>query len=205
VTAHVLVLLFSSLLAAPCADRHVPGQVKAAAQDADVLARFDARVAEYVVLHRRLEGPLPPQQMSDDMRVVQAAMDALATQLQGARAEARRGDLFDAEAARVFRRLIAGCLPADEMERIITEPEEEDVVPPPPLRVNGRWPAGVPFRFVPPQLLAALPRIPGELQYRIVGHSLVLWDHHADLVVDYLPDAFAAVRTGRVACASPGC
>jgi hypothetical protein len=43
---------------------------------------------------------------------------------------------------------------------------------------------------VPPQLLQVLPPLPPELQYRIIGRSLVLWDHHANLVVDYLPGAF---------------
>ena len=65
----------------------------------------------------------------------------------------------------------------------------------PAIHVNDRWPKGVPFIFVPPQLLSALPPIPGELQYRIVGHALVLWDHHADLIVDVLPDAFAKVKS----------
>jgi len=35
----------------------------------------------------------------------------------------------------------------------------------------------------------ALPRLPPELQYRIAGRSLVLWDHHANLIVDFLPRA----------------
>jgi len=54
------------------------------------------------------------------------------------------------------------------------------------------WPEGVPFDFVPPQLLRSLPALPPELQYRIIGRSLVLWDHHANLIVDFLPGAFAS-------------
>jgi hypothetical protein len=54
-----------------------------------------------------------------------------------------------------------------------------------------QWPAGVPFDFVPPRLLQSLPALPEELQYRIIGLSLVLWDYHANLIVDFLPDAFA--------------
>ena len=55
------------------------------------------------------------------------------------------------------------------------------------------WPEQVLFDFVPPQMLAALPRLPAELQYRIIGTALVLWDHHANLIVDFMPDAFAAL------------
>jgi hypothetical protein len=39
-------------------------------------------------------------------------------------------------------------------------------------------------------MLAVLPPLPAELQYRIVGRSLVLWDFHADLIVDIMPGAF---------------
>ena len=62
--------------------------------------------------------------------------------------------------------------------------------PPPALHVNMEWPEQVLFGFVPPQLLATLPLLPPELQYRIIGNTLVLWDHHANLIVDFLPGAF---------------
>ena len=73
-TARIFVLI-GALLAAPVAG--VAGQADTTKQEAAALARFDARVAEYVTLHRRLEGPVPPQQLSGDMRVVRAAMDTL--------------------------------------------------------------------------------------------------------------------------------
>lgn len=194
-TAAVLVLLVP-LVTAPAATAG-PCQAAAQTREAQAIAQFDARVGEYVALHRRLEGPVPAPQVSDDMRVVTAAMDALAAQIAAARRSARRGDLFTPDVAPVLRARIARCLPPDEMELIITEREEEDPLEEPSLEVNGRWPAGSPFRFVPPQLIAALPRLPQELQYRIVGHTLVLWDHHADLIVDVMPDAFAKVTLRR--------
>ena len=61
----------------------------------------------------------------------------------------------------------------------------------PALQVNMEWPALALFDFVPPQLLLALPPLPAELEYRIIGRSLVLLDHHANLIVDILPDAFS--------------
>jgi hypothetical protein len=39
-------------------------------------------------------------------------------------------------------------------------------------------------------LLWALPALPGELEYRIVGRDLVLWDEHAALIIDFIPNAF---------------
>jgi hypothetical protein len=64
--------------------------------------------------------------------------------------------------------------------------------PLPALHVNMEWPEHVPFGFVPPQMLAVLPLLPAELQYRMIGNAVVLWDHHANLIVDFLPGAFIA-------------
>ena len=160
--------------------------------DADRVAviDFDRRVAEYVALHRKLEAPRPVLPMSDDISVVRAAMDALASALQTTRTDAQRGDIFTAAVARVFRARIATCLPPEEMAAILSEHEEADPRVVPALAVNTRWPEGMPFNLVPPKLIAALPTLPPELQYRIIGRSLVLWDHHADMIVDILPEAF---------------
>ena len=50
------------------------------------------------------------------------------------------------------------------------------VAAPPALHVNMKWPETVAFDFVPPQLLQALPPLPPELQYPIIGRVLVpLW------------------------------
>jgi hypothetical protein len=56
------------------------------------------------------------------------------------------------------------------------------------LRVNQRYPQGVPLQSTPPTLLLNLPQLPKELEYRIVGRDLVLRDIGANLVVDYLPN-----------------
>jgi hypothetical protein len=93
----------------------------------------------------------------------------------------------------MFRRQIAACLTAEEWNAVFadrTRDDEGEPVDPPPLQVNMEWPANVPFDYVPPQLLQSLPALPKELQYRMIGRSLVLWDHHANLIVDFLPGAF---------------
>jgi hypothetical protein len=38
-----------------------------------------------------------------------------------------------------------------------------------------------------------LPLLPKELQYRIVGSTLVLYDMSSDLIVDFMPNAVPAV------------
>jgi hypothetical protein len=54
--------------------------------------------------------------------------------------------------------------------------------------VNERWP-GTALTTMPPDLLAILPPLPRELEYRFVHRDLVLWDVRADLIVDVLRDA----------------
>ena len=158
---------------------------------------FEERVKEYVTLHRLLAGPLPPLQTTRDMGQLQMTVRALALRIRMARADARQGDLIGPDVAGMFRRTIATCLPATEWAAIFAdnaaeaEDEEGPLPGPPPLHVNMEWPEQVPFGVVPPQLLAALPRLPAELHTRIIGTALVLWDHNANLIVDFLPDAFA--------------
>ncbi len=160
---------------------------------------FEERVNQYATLHRLLEGLLPPLRTTRDMAQLQMSVRGLALRVRMARADAHQGDLIGPDVARMFRRRIATCLPAAEWAAIFAdnaaEAEDEEGMPagPPPLHVNMEWPEQVPFGFVPPQMLAALPRLPAELQYRIIGNALVLWDHHANLIVDFLPDAFAAL------------
>lgn len=150
---------------------------------------FERGVSDYVTMHRLLEGPLPTLDVSTDMRVVQRAMDALARQIQTARKDARQGDIFTDAVSRMFRRRIATCLAPEDLEAILAEQQEGGAIAFPRPQVNAVWPAAVPYDFVPPQLLAALPPLPPELRYRILGRALVLWDHHANLIVDFLPGA----------------
>ena len=172
-------------------DPQVPPAAQAACtivEDNVATAVFQKRVHDYVTMHRVLEGPLPTLEVSTDMRKVQAAMDALAVRIQAARKDARQGDIFTEAAARMFHRRIASCLVRTDLEAILADQRYGAEGQPAP-RVNAVWPVRVPFDIVPPQLLATLPRLPTELQYRIIGSSLVLWDHHANLIVDILPGA----------------
>lgn len=159
------------------------------------IQQFQQRVDEYVSLHRVLEGPLPLLRPTTNPAEIRIARRALAEHMQAVRAGARQGDIISPEVALVLERRIAACLRPGEWPALLTElatDEQGAPIPVAPLRVNMPWPEQVPFGFVPPQLLSTLPRLPPELQYRIIGGSLVLWDVHADLIVDFLPGAFTS-------------
>jgi hypothetical protein len=173
----------------------VPGQCPTVQilEETAATQNFERSVAEYVVLHQFLEVMVPSLRVTTDVGEIQGAVRALGMRIRSARVNAREGDVITPEVARMFRRRIASCLTSEEWTALFADharDEEGEPVESPPLQVNMEWPAEVPFDFVPPQLLRALPTLPTELQYRIIGRSLVLWDHHANLIVDFLPAAF---------------
>ena len=43
---------------------------------------------------------------------------------------------------------------------------------------------------VPEGVLGRLPTLPDAIGYRIVGGNLILWDTHAEIVIDALSNAF---------------
>jgi hypothetical protein len=154
------------------------------------LEAFKAAVHQYAQVHRAIERQLPRLHSTRDAQEIREHVNAMASALQTARAGAREGDIFtpaigvllrdrisDALAARGFR-------PADVIAASVEESDDEAPMP----IVTGRfpWRRGAAMW---PCIIDALPALPQELQYRIVGSDLVLVDIHADLVVDVLRNA----------------
>lgn len=162
---------------------------------AEALRVFSQRVEAYAALHRRLEGPLPPLTPTRETLRNQVARQLLANSIRKARAGARQGDIFDARIATVFRHIIAEALAGRDVEALLTELHDEhpDMHGVSPV-VNEPLPEGA-THHVPCVLLAALPVLPEDVEYRIVDHDLALWDVHANLVVDFVPDALAPGTT----------
>jgi hypothetical protein len=158
--------------------------------DRQALADFQARVDRYAALHRQMEETTPPIVVSDDWSSIRESIDALAGKIQAARANAREGDVFTPEVERWFRRTLAECLAGVDIEGFLADINEEDwkdfvLVP----QVNGRWPQGAPLPTMSPHLLAVLPQLPEELQYRFMDRDLILWDVHANVIVDFIREA----------------
>jgi hypothetical protein len=161
-------------------------------QDATALRVFHERVADYVTLHRLLEGGIPPLRPTTDMEELRANTRALAARIQTARESVPQGAIFTPDVSAMIRGRLARALSPEEWGWILDEhatDEQGRAIRVPPLRVNMEWPSTVPMQFMPPRALLALPRLPAELQYRLIGRTLVLWDLHADLIVDLLPGA----------------
>jgi hypothetical protein len=149
---------------------------------------FLQRVDEYVALHRRLEAPLPRPVVTADLEALFAPRKALAAAIRTARADACQGDIFSPVLASYFRTLVADALRKGGIKDMLAIEEDENFVHI-PATVNGDYPAGRSISLMPPGLLASLPPLPPELQYRFVGRDLILWDMHAGLIVDFVANA----------------
>jgi hypothetical protein len=158
------------------------------AQPASLL-QFNVAIHHYVQLHHQIELQLPPFRAHSDAQDIFESSNAMASALQTARATAREGDIFTPEMAALLKVRVADALTARGFlpeEMVAASLEETDDEAPLPV-VNSRfpWRRGAAMW---PCVLEALPRLPHELQYRLVGRDLVLVDTHADLIVDILRD-----------------
>lgn len=172
----------------------LPGAGQAEDERATALRLFSERVGEYAALHRRLEGPLPPLTPTSETVRNYVARQLLANAIRKARPRAAQGDIFTPAVATAFRELIAETLKGRDVEAFLSELNEEH----PRWHgaravVNEPLPKGATHEM-PCALLQALPSLPEDVEYRIVDHDLVLWDIHANLVIDFIPHAFAPPR-----------
>jgi hypothetical protein len=159
------------------------------------LRLFSQRVEAYAALHRSLEGTLPPLTSTREVVKNYAARQLLANAIRKARRSATQGDIFSPDVASVFRAIIGTALKGRDVERLLAELNEEH----PKMHgvqpvVNHPLPKGT-THAMPSVLLQVLPALPEDVEYRIVNHDLVLWDIHANLVVDFIPNALRPVET----------
>lgn len=156
--------------------------------DALVLQDFKARIDAYMELHERLEKKGPALKETSDPARINASQDALAGQLRAARKDAKPGDIFTPEVRALFRRLMYPETKGREgahTKQVIKEDAPAAIS----LKVNATYPESQPLPTVPPNVLASLPELPEDLEYRIVGRTLLLRDVHANLIVDFFPNA----------------
>ncbi len=157
-------------------------------RDAQIQKDFLDGVAKYLELRKAEEQKLPS--LSDEAKPedIAAHQKALLGALQQARRGARQGDIFTAPSRALIRRLLASPnpKPGTSIRRAI---EDEDPGPI-TIAVNGAYPTTVPLPTMPPQVLAALPRLPDEqIEFRFLGTRLILLDARANMIVDYMERA----------------
>jgi len=153
-------------------------------------AAFLKRIDDYMALHKKLAATQPklptdatPQQIDRNQR-------ALGDLIAKARADAKPGDFFTPDMQQIIRRLFAqtfkGKAGRDAKNYIHDEPHP--VTP----EINKRYPDTIPLSTMPLRVLAQLPKLPDELEYRFVYNHLILMDVPAHLIIDYMLNAIPA-------------
>lgn len=167
--------------------------VVALAQDVDpdsaIVQDFEKRVNAYVHLRSTVESKLPTLKETASPEKISHYQEQLGAAIRENRKAAQPGEIFTPRIAGEFRRLI-GLAMQSGGKRIATSLHHAEPVQL-HLRVNDSYPAHIPLQSTPPSLLANLPVLPQQMEYRITGTDLVLLDVRANLVIDILQNIFA--------------
>jgi len=162
---------------------------------AAALRMFEHRTTQYAAVHQQLEGLLPPLTPSTDARALKLHGARLAAAIKASRPDAEEGDIFTPAVSRAFRGLILEALKGRDAELLLRERfEENPPIEPHHPRVYDVYPDWATHEM-PVILLQRLPVLPHDIEYRLIDHDLVLWDIHADLIVDVLRDAIPRPTT----------
>jgi len=164
----------------------VPAQQKFEnSPDAHVLGDFKARVEKYEQLRNKADDSAPPLKQSNSAAAIKDAQHALAERVGAARVGVKPGDIFTPEISTVFKRLLR----PEAQQHDTKEVMKEDRPVAPSFKVNGPYPDKQPVATVPPNVLAALPQLPKDIEYRFIDKHLILRDARANLIIDYLLNA----------------
>jgi hypothetical protein len=172
--------------------------------DALVLADFQKRIDAYMAIHKEAAKDAPPRKETKNPADIKAAQDALGAKIRAARATAKQGDILTPEIQNKFRRLAYPVVTSPtpqgtvgkEVKKDIkeelkenTEERKEEGGKPVVLKVNATYPDDTPLPTTPPQVLMNLPKLPEQLEYRLVGKNLIIRDVEANIIVDFVPNA----------------
>jgi hypothetical protein len=152
------------------------------------LQDFKKRIETYMAVHNRVAKAAGPMKTTNDPAEISRAKEALAAGLREARAEAQPGDIFTPEIRAAFRRILVPELQGED-GKDAKEIIKDDAPAAVPLKVNTKYPDGATRPTVPAAILANLPQLPKELEYRFVEKHLVLVDVQAGLIADFIPNA----------------
>jgi hypothetical protein len=158
--------------------------------NAATLKEFVKRVDAYVAVHKKVESTLPDLGKQTTPEAIDKHQRALATLIQNARKDAKPGDIFTPDMQRLVRNLLRPVFSGKDGLQIKNEIVDNEYKGNVKLSVNGRYPDDVPISTVPPQVLAQLPKLPEELEYRFIQTNLILFDTHAHTIADYVVGAF---------------
>jgi len=168
-------------------------------RDTHALRIFNARVEAYVRVHHKAVATFNPPHLkpTGSIRKIQQRQRAMAHHISALRKNAREGNIFTPEVSAYFERSLAAAYQKNSegiLANLVCISQDDQK-----LRPNDVYPATWEYNPMPPTILLHLPRLPEEVEYRIVNRDLIVLDVEADMVVDILRNSIA-LPTGRGSC-----
>jgi hypothetical protein len=152
---------------------------------------FKKHIDAYMKIHNEAESKVPSLKRTDDPKEISDREKALGQMIMTLRANAQPGDIFAPEYQPYFIKIVQddfkGRSAADRKAIINELPKNMKV------DINTVYPTTLPLATFPPALLRKLPDLPSDLEYRLVGRSLLLRDVKANLIVDILRDVVPTI------------
>jgi hypothetical protein len=168
----------------------VVAQTKVNPQGAAAL-EFHKRIEAYVKVHNDADAKVPSLKNTDDPKQVWEREQALGKMIISLRPGAKGGDIFAKEYQPYFIKIVQDDFrkrsAADRKAIIVELPKNMKV------DINQVYPTTIPLATFPPALLKKLPDLPPELEYRLVGHDLILRDVKGNIIVDILRSVVATI------------
>jgi len=143
---------------------------------------FKQRVADYVKIHHEAESKVPKLSETSDPAKVHDREAALGAMIKSLRTGAKEGAVFGTDFKVVLEREVRKdfrARSAADRKALIQELPANVKI-----GVNKTYPGSLPLATFPARLLTKLPDLPPELEYRIVGHHVLLRDVTANVIVD---------------------
>ena len=152
---------------------------------------FRNRIKAYLKVHNEAETKVPNLKRTNDPKEIYEREALLGKAIQTLRANAKIGEVFAPEYQPYFIKIVQddfATRSARDRKAIISELPKNMKVD-----VNTVYPTTLALATFPAVLLQKLPDLPPELEYRLVGRSLILRDVKANLIVDILRDVVPTI------------
>lgn len=150
----------------------------------DIVADFTARIQRYYEMREAAGQGLRGLVITDDPDDIVREEVALARRIRQARGKAHQGEIFTPMISEQFRNALKPIVDETTREVIMDDNPGEFT-----RRIDARYPKTKSFSTVPANVLALLPRLPADIQYRFLGEHLILLDTRADVILDLMPCA----------------
>ena len=157
--------------------------------DNSVVTDFEQRVRDFLKLRDAAEARVGRIPNGATPEQIVKRQHALGAEIAKQRAGAAPGAIFVPGMQTYIRNVV---------QRVITGPDgaviKASLMDENPMAarvaINERYPDTVPMSTMPPDVLAALPSLPADLEYRFVGNRLILLDIRSHFVIDVVDNTF---------------